>query len=70
MILFKITEKLEYNAIEERYEVSLEATSKPSALGGSHLLWQHAYAESMEDARSLAYLALATRIKALKENYA
>jgi len=28
MTMFKITEKLEYNAACERYEVSLEATSK------------------------------------------
>lgn len=61
--MFKITEKLEYNSTMERYEVSLEAK------GGEHLLWQHAYAESMEDARSLAYLALAQRINTLKDNH-
>ncbi len=69
MNMFKVTEKLEYNATFERYEVSLEATSMPGAWEQGHLLWQHAYAESMEDARSLAYLALATRINALKDNH-
>lgn len=63
MTMFKISEKLEYNSTMERYEVGLEAK------GGEHLLWQPAYAESMEDARSLAYLALYSRINALKDNH-
>lgn len=66
-MMFKITEKLEYNATLGRYEVGLEAVSNKH-WSRNHLLWQHAYAESMEEARSLAYLALSARINELQEN--